>query len=259
MARDPLNNSDNEISDQLQEIANRLEESTAWAVERHGESKGESVRGSIAEVRAKIDEHQIRVLRSLLECSRSINHGLLETACNAAPDMAAARNPPPIRSRSKSFDAACCALEQIRCNRLRDDGAAEWLAEKAAGLIDQKIAKSVLSLAKPGYQRNRGKHGKESVKRKDLALKSLDSHTAWEKYKRLVVEGFCSNAFSALLLAAEYELEDIEARNRYMPDGLKEFLRGLGFYENEVDGYFSLIRDEGAKAARVGWGYGAKQ
>lgn len=236
----------------MKEMADRLEEAVGQSVEDPA-VKGELISAPLEKVRARMDEARIRVFKALLHSSRSINRGLLERACSADPEMAAARNPPPIRSRSKSFDAVCCALEQIRLDRLRGDEAAEWLAAKSDGLIDKKIAKSVLSLAKPGYQRNRGRHGKNSFSRKDLALRVLDSHPAWAKFRKL--EGFCSNSFAALLLAAEYDLEDAEARSKYMPNGLEEFLENLGFYKNEVDGYSSLIRDEGATAARVSWGY----
>lgn len=255
MTRDSSGSDKKTLVDEMKELADRLEEAVGQSVETSA-VKGELISASIEEVRARVDEARIRVFKSLLESSRSINRGLLERACNADPEMAAARNPPPIRSRSKSFDAACCALEQIRCNRLRGDGAVEWLKAKADGLIDQKIAKSVLSLAKPGYQRNRGKHGKDSARRKDLDLKALDGHPAWGKYRELIKQGFCSDAFAALLLAAEYELENVEVRNTWMPNGLDQFLRCLGFYENEVKGYSSLIRDKGAKAARNDWGYG---
>ena len=252
MTRDSSGSDKKALVDKMKEIADRLEEAVGQSVE-DPTVKGELISAPIEKVHARIDEARIRVFKSLLDSSRSINRGLLERACNADPEMAAARNPPPIRSRSKSFDAVCCALEQIRLDRVRGDGAAEWLAAKSDGLIDKKIAKSVLSLAKPGYQRNRGKHGQDSVRRKDLALKVLDSHPAWVKYREL--NGFCSKPFAALLLAAEYALENPEARNKYMPKGLEEFLENLGFYKNEVDGYSSLIRDEGATAARVSWGY----
>ena len=238
--------------EEMKEVADRLEESVG-EFEVKSAVKGKLVSVAIKKIRARMDKGQKRVLQSLFNSSRSISRGLLERACDSDPEMAAARYPPPIRSRSKSIDAVCCALEQIRLNRLQGERAAEWLAAKSDGLIDKKIAKSVLSLAKPGYQRNRGKHGKDSLRRKDLALKVLESHPAWVKYCKL--EGFCSEPFAALLLAAEYDLEDAESRNRYMPNGLKEFLEALGFYNNEVNGYSSLIRDEGSIAARHSWGY----
>lgn len=252
MARDSSGSDKNTLSDEMTKIADRLQETVGQSVENSA-VEGEPISASIDKVRARMDEGRLRVTQALLDSSSSINRGLLDRVCNSDPAMAAARNPPPIRSRSKSFDAVCCTLEQIRINRLQGDKAAEWLAAKSEGLIDKKIAKTVLSLANPGYHRNRGRHGKNSNERKDLALKVLESHPAWAKYRKLV--GFCSKSFAALLLAAEYELEDTEARNRYMPNGLEEFLDARGFYGNEVNGYSSLIRDEGSKAARNGWGY----
>ena len=255
MTRDSSGSDEKALVDKMKEMADRLEQAVGQSVEDPA-VKGEMISAPLEKVRARMDEARIRVFKSLLDSSRSINRDLLERACNAEPEMAAARNPPPIRSRSKSFDAVCCALEQIRLDRLRGDEAAEWLAAKSDGLIDKKIAKSVLSLAKPGYQRNRGKYRKDVADRKDLALRALDGHPAWGIYRELIKQGFCSDAFGALLLAAEYELENVEVRNAWMPNGLDEFLLGLGFYENEVKGYSSLIRDKGAKAARNDWGYG---
>lgn len=132
------------------------------------------------------------------------------------------------------------------------------MVQKSSGLIDKKIAGVVLSLANPGYQRNRGKHRKDSFRRKDLKLEVLDSHRAWSKYRKLATEGFSSMAFSAILLAAEYELGGDKVRARRMPGGLVAFLNDLGFYAKEAKGYASLIRDEGALAARIGWGYSYK-
>lgn len=254
MARDSLDSDKKTFNDAVEDLVDRLQEAAGQPVENFA-VEGEPISASIERVRARIGEHRIRVSQALLEGSTSIQRDLLERLCNADPEMAAARYPPPIRSRSKSFDAVCCALEQIRRGRLSDVKAAEWLSAKSGGLICQKIAKSVLSLAKPGYRRNGGKHRKDSPKYKGLALDVLDSHPAWLKYRKLIEERFCSHPFAALLLASEYHLEDTEGRNRYMPNGLKEFLERLEFYEKEVNGYSSLIRDEGAIEARSGWGY----
>ena len=238
--------------DVLRELADRLEESLLKPVDGTRSADRPAAK-SIADIRVSITEHQLKVARSFNETYRSINRSLLDLTCRADPKMAAARNPPPVRSPSKSLDAVCCALEQIRVGNLDSAAAAEWVVEKANSLIDKKIAASVLTLASPGYQRNRGKYGKDSCNRRDFELDALDSHPAWADYCGL--EEFCSRYFAAVLLAAKYELVDVRGRAEYMAQGLEEFLRRLGFYDNEVNGYSSLIRDEGAKAARVGWGY----
>lgn len=247
------------FDNQMKEVADRLEEALGQPLPDR--STEPEVRSSleIAKVQMQIANRSAAVWRSLLEGLRGINQNLLDVASDSNPDWAVARYPPPMRSESNSLDAVCCALELIRRKLFRSDvAAAKWLASVADGLIDQKIAGSVLSLAKPGYQRNRGKHGKGSFRRRDLSLGVLDSHSAWAKYRELVVAGFCSEAFAAILLAAEYHLKDIETEPSVMPGGLEGFLDALGFYENEVAGYCSLIRDKGAKVARSAWGYGQK-
>lgn len=239
----------------LKTLANTLEEFGGRPVEDCS-GPPEPLNVALAKVEARMASARADMWRAIAQSGRAINQTLLEAACNADCELAVARNPPPVRSRSQSFDAVCCALEQIRCGRLpTNNEAAEWLAARAGSLIDKKIAGSVLSLARPEYQRNRGKHRKDSPKRQELKLEVLQGQPAWTKYQLLAREGFCSEAFAALLLAADYDLGEADLRSQNMQNGLEKFLEHLGFYDKEVAGYSALVRDEGAKAARMGWGY----
>ena len=242
------------LSDQMKQVADRLEKLTGGPVEPP--VQGESVTLSIAKAEAQINETRASVYKALLQSSESMKKLVLERLFDSDPEMAAARYCPPIRSRSKSLDSICCALELMHRHRLVNrKAAAAWIVKKSGGLVDKKIAGVVLGLANPGYQRNQGKHRRDSPKYEELKLDALERHRAWAKYRKLATEGFSSMAFAAILLAAEYEHGDGEERNKYMARGVAAFLRELGFYQKEADGYSSLIRDEGAVAARIGWDY----